>query len=521
MAVGQSGVSEQVRKVFYELPPEQKLRVSAAASQELIRRQQKEYQWFFEPNDSHDHPGHTQKEVYDAIKANPNLRILVIGGGNRSGKTFFTINLCAQLLYGYGPLAERFGSLGMKRPVYVRHCVPDVKKGIQANLVPTYRRVLRRSHLLGGKWDTAYSKDEFNLQFKDPDSIVEFMTYGMDVEKYQGVPRHVIHHDEWPPEAIWNENKMRVIDYDGLLIISATPTPGSSETWAMELCDKIKAGEIKDALYFELNTQNNRHINQKRLRQEMEDMTEDEIEMRVMGRWIPLGGRVLPQYDERWCVVDQFEVPNKWIKIVAMDVHNQKPNYILFGAINPYDTEQHPKGIYLFAEGTCDGTAEKSNEMVRILAEGKHINHFKIEQATTGLNHNTNENTFRRFTEGEMALPWQKWKRDPWQRVHLLRELFQTDMGRLPPRPQMFVMDNLTITRRQLQNWSLKDPGPAQRHKYKEEMREVDDDMCVCAGIIATYAQSYLKDGDNTTAHIIHRVIRRSRRDPITRARIA
>lgn len=42
----------------------------------------------------------------------------------------------------------------------------------------------------------------------------------MDLDKHGGVPLHAVFFDEIPPQNVFNENLMRLVDYNGFLIDS-------------------------------------------------------------------------------------------------------------------------------------------------------------------------------------------------------------------------------------------------------------------------------------------------------------
>lgn len=483
--------------------PVDDLRLGAKAALELERRHREEKMTLWEPttragvmrNFRREPYGDVQSDIWQAVLDDKRLMFLILGGGNRGSKTQSTVQLSSEAICHVGNLLftdcvfkKRFGN----KPLTVRHLGEDLTKSVEGVLVPKYEENLMRSKLRGGSWSRAYSKGSHTIHMADG-GFIEFLTYGQDVGKHQGSARHIIIFDEWPPENIFKENIMRSIDHGGLIVIAATPTAGTAEKWALDLCEDVESGRQKHSKIFFLDTRDNYHIDQERVAELQERMSKDEADMRISGKWIPLGGRVLPEFDAGVSVIPTERIPNHWPKIVAMDTHNKKPNHFVFGAVN---TDKTPRELVIWEEGACDGTAEKTNQMVRIASQGLFINSYQIERATSGENHNLGMSVMRQFVDD---LPeWIKWQSDPMDRVMLLRRYCKLrtvidEDGQTKAKPTLFVQAHCEETIRQLTNWSFRDPRPADRWTYSENIIKVEDDKADCVGIIGFWAESYLR----------------------------
>lgn len=101
--------------------------------------------------------------------------------------------------------------------------------------LPIFRRWCPKEALVGNSVDKAYSKEYSTLHFKDG-STVQFMSQGMDVEVFQGVPLHGVLFDEEPLYdhglEIFTECMQRLVDYNGDVRMTFTPLNGM--TWVYD-----------------------------------------------------------------------------------------------------------------------------------------------------------------------------------------------------------------------------------------------------------------------------------------------
>ena len=479
----------------------QQAELKAAGIIELERRRREEAMRFFKPitakgireNLGHEPFGDIQADVWKALAEDPELRILLLLGGNRSCKTATRIQLNAELLCHdrRNPLVGRFGT----GPISIREIGIDKTNSIEGNLIPYYKATIIRDKLKGGTWDSAYSKGNLILTAAD-ESFLELMTYGQTSDQHQGVKRHGIGFDEWPPEDIWEENTMRIIDYGGIIIVSATPTAGSQDAWAAKLEDAIVAGQIPHTKAFYFDPRDNYYVNQKALAAKIAEMTDDQFAMRIRGKRIPLGGLVVPEFSPMNNVIENTAIPDHWPKIVTMDVHIRKENYYLFGAINI----DHPLcPLHVWQEGWCDGTAEKTNQMVRISGAGRHIDVYKFERSVGVKDHNTGINLMQKFQEGRQGLPWVKWDGDPWTQIEIINAMCKQietvdDRGQPIGMSRLLIHRKCAMTIKQLLSWSFKDPTTADRTTYTEKVRKVFDHLCDCLRHMVEWAESYKAD---------------------------
>jgi phage terminase large subunit-like protein len=109
--------------------------------------------------------------------------------------------------------------------------VVDIAKGVEQIMLPKFKRWIPPA-TSSTSWDKSWDNANLILTFANG-STIDFVTWGMDMMKLGGVPRHGIFFDEEPPQHIFNESLMRLIDYKGFWVIAATPTKGMG--WTFDL----------------------------------------------------------------------------------------------------------------------------------------------------------------------------------------------------------------------------------------------------------------------------------------------
>jgi phage terminase large subunit-like protein len=295
--------------------------------------------------------------------------IVLATGGNRSGKTQtlmvdFQIRLTGIMphsLVGDFPDSKWFPNQRL------RVVSTDFPNGIDKVILPLYYGPFA--------WFPQSLVNDYNSKSRTllvnslfgGTSMVEFMSYDQDVEKFQGTSRHAVGYDEEPPQSIRDECKMRVMDVDGQECFSMTPTKGLS--WTMDALYEKRGREVafseerelvegqyddktillgdpdydtevpdgdEDIDCFVFFSIHNPNIKQDRVLKEASKMTEAERRMRIFGEYISKSGRVYDKYDEsKHLVKEPFDIPEDWPRYMALDTHARTPHAVLFLAVDP------------------------------------------------------------------------------------------------------------------------------------------------------------------------------------------
>lgn len=198
---------------------------------------------------------------------------------------------------------------------------------------------------------------------------IHFKSYDQGVEAFQGTEIDIILLDEEPPLAVYTECLLRTMTNDGIIMCTFTPLMGMSEVVMLFLKEgKIKEGEVEGdpSKYVVTATWDDvPHLSQ---------TAKDELYLSIppfqrdaRSKGIPqLGAGSIYPIAEDDVVVDDFDIPDHWLKAYGMDVGWNK-TAVLWGALNPQT------GItYIFAE-YYRGLAEPETHAGAIKARGDWI----------------------------------------------------------------------------------------------------------------------------------------------------
>lgn len=218
-------------------------------------------------------------------------RILI--GGNRAGKTVSGAAESVFRLRGNHPY-QRVPEV----PVFGRGSAVDIEKGLNSIMLPELRRWIPPSLLIGGSWDDSYNKQARLLTLSNG-SQMDFMTYEQEAEKHAGTSRDFIWFDEEPPQFIFNEDLLRLVDRNGKWWITMTPVLGM--TWVYYTYYRPLVEEMSTGLnvrIFQGSSENNPHISKQALDIITEGLSEEEKQARRHGKFMAASGLIFPSFKE-------------------------------------------------------------------------------------------------------------------------------------------------------------------------------------------------------------------------------
>lgn len=259
-----------------------------------------------------------------------------LAGGNRAGKTDAGVVEAIWWASNTHPHLERPEFWG-KGAIQIRFVVVDIVKGVEAIMLPKFKRWMTSSMMVDGSWERSWNNATMTLTFSNG-STIDFVTHGMEMLKLGGVPRHLIFFDEEPPQNIFNESLMRLVDYNGRWVIMATPVNGMTWTydllWEPALNDPD--GEVET---FQLSAEQNPYIAAEKSDMDfyMMGMSKEERDIRETGAFVAKSGLVFPTFSQQpeKYVVPQYLPPREWEWYMSIDHGWNNPTAILWHAVAP------------------------------------------------------------------------------------------------------------------------------------------------------------------------------------------
>lgn len=163
-------------------------------------------------------------------------------------------------------------------------------------------------------------------------SILTFGTYDQQAKKSESTDWDYIGFDEPPPEDVWKANFRGLIDRGGYLWISATPL---SEAWVFDnLWIPGITGKKKYIKCISGSSYDNPYSNKEVLAIYFDELTEEEKQIRIYGKFIKLKGLVIDTYQSNLSDIDPFLLNSAYTVYEGIDPHPGKPNAVLWKAVN-------------------------------------------------------------------------------------------------------------------------------------------------------------------------------------------
>lgn len=204
-------------------------------------------------------------------------------GGNRSGKTVAGATEMVQRLEGTHPN-------GYKVPYKGRAIGSSIEDGLKKVIIPELKKWLSPSLLKNGNWDDSYDLSSRVLTLLNG-STCELLTYEQDVQKHAGTSLDGVWFDEEPPEDIFNENMLRLVDVGGEWWLTMTPLLDMSWTYK-RLYEAGLKNENPDIEVVQFDTLSNPYIDGNELDILLTGMSDEEKDARKHGTYYNLTGGI-------------------------------------------------------------------------------------------------------------------------------------------------------------------------------------------------------------------------------------
>lgn len=187
-----------------------------------------------------------------------------------------------------------------------------------------------------GVIDTIYVRNVFGGVSK-----IAFKSADQGREKFQGASLDFVWFDEEPPQDVYEECKMRVLDKKGDLFGTMTPLKGL--TWVYDAI-YLNRYDDKEVFYIRMEWADNPFLDKEEVENISRGMSAEMLESRRYGLFKANSGLVYPEFDEFIHVIPPFEVDPQWQDIISIDPGLRNPLSAHFYCID-YDGN-----IYVVAE---------------------------------------------------------------------------------------------------------------------------------------------------------------------------
>lgn len=190
-------------------------------------------------------------------------------------------------------------------------------------------------------------------------SKIGFKSCDQGREKFQGASLDYVWFDEEPPQDIYMECKMRVLDKCGDIFGTMTPLKGL--TWVY---NTIYLNDKQDSeVWFEMmEWADNPFLSKKEIQNLTKTLPADELESRRYGKFMQNGGLVYSEFDENENVIEPFDIPEDWQDAISIDPGLHNPLSAHFYAVD-YDGNVYVVAEHYQAERSVEFHANKIKEI--------------------------------------------------------------------------------------------------------------------------------------------------------------
>lgn len=158
-------------------------------------------------------------------------------------------------------------------------------------------------------------------------SAIQFFSYDMGREKFQGSSIDIMAWDEEPPAEVVKEGNMRVADRNGYVMYTFTPLNGMTPL----LVDLLE-NRRKDV--YTLTWDDVAHLDPEAKLEQIKGLAPHEIRARVYGEPTFAAGMVY-QFAMQDITCPRFPIPDHWLRIGGLDVGLNHPTCAVAVAIDP------------------------------------------------------------------------------------------------------------------------------------------------------------------------------------------
>ena len=239
-------------------------------------------------------------------------------GGNRSGKTECGAVECVYMARGIHPYREnRKNVCG-----WVVSLSTQVQRDVAQKKILRYLRKdwIEEIVMQSGRRDNPEDGIIDFIRVKNAlggSSVIGFKSCDQGREKFQGASLDFVWFDEEPPEDIYRECRMRVMDRKGDIFGTMTPLKGLTFVYNEIYLNRNGDGET---WYEFVEWSDNPYLDEKEIALLQSSMDERTLQSRRYGRFASASeGLVYPEFDEQIHVIEPFALPREWQDTISID----------------------------------------------------------------------------------------------------------------------------------------------------------------------------------------------------------
>lgn len=179
-------------------------------------------------------------------------------------------------------------------------------------------------------------------------SILKYLSYDQDPDKFTGDTVDLILLDEEPPDGLFGQCKARTIQRKGHILFTFTPEHGQTPLY-MQLMEDDAVDK------FHMSVKDAKHLDYEDVCREYASLPEHERIARMEGIALQGDGAVFP-FPQEMYVCDSFQIPSYWPRIGGLDIGLAHPTAAVALAI-----DRDSGCVYAYQEYSVKGKSPKEH----------------------------------------------------------------------------------------------------------------------------------------------------------------
>jgi|GEM_PF-2325647 len=284
---------------------------------------------------------HIKQQGFHADKS----QIRIVSGANRSGKSTSGINEDVAFALGYRPWLPKDDPnyrVDIRIPNKGLICGESFQEQVRKVIIPK----LLGNHEAG--IPGALPTPELQAVKRNPQGVITtiqlkngsqifLQSYDQDLDLFESADYDWIHDDEPPPRPIWVAQQRGLMDRRGKAWMTMTPL---KEAW---IYDELYSRKDVGLHYFDISDNVNFGLTQQAVDEFAANLTDDEKEARLHGRFFHLVGLVYKKFQKdihlksRARVLQPYggKIPKHWGLWMHIDTHPRTPHHAVWIAVAP------------------------------------------------------------------------------------------------------------------------------------------------------------------------------------------
>jgi phage terminase large subunit-like protein len=285
-----------------------------------------------------------QLKAFETFK--PGIKILIVAGGNRSGKSSVGAAMATAFALGKDYFkGDPAWNWVKDLPISDRPNKNIWIVGLDYKLLQT---VIWREKLLQGdqnpgllpKSESVVSRileRDMEIEFKNG-TVISGKSADSGREKFQSASVNLVWIDEECDAEIFDECYQRTVDCGGLIVVTVTPlidvNSGVKTPWVFNLWEDMKNGR-KDIAFVNLSVLDNPVVPENEKQKLLEKWKgHPEERARLFGEFVRRSGLVYPNWNRR-VHLKRTNPPPDWYTVVSIDPAATGPTAALWGRVDP------------------------------------------------------------------------------------------------------------------------------------------------------------------------------------------